>query len=731
MLTVTKSTLLRRVLIALACLTLLCAAAMTAAAEEVSDENLFNRRDPYFMEGYNYIQSTDQITVEPESFITGYIPVQAGHVVRLNLNSTQNSDFVKYALYNSSRVWQDTIKYNDVSELTIRIFEDGFIRVSVYGLDFERTITIFTSADRPDMTAAGQDTLLMSSNNTNIVVKTADEDESAYWTDRFDRTDPDYMDGYNFDQTSEKVVEEPNSFITGYIPVTKGDVILLNLNSDRRAAFVKYAAYDKNKGWLQTVKTNFVSELTFTASDTGFVRLSVYGRIFKSSATVYIHPALRLSADQQLEETVIPMVTDAKGQQDVFNATYLSNEVIELFNPNDPEFLLNQGFQQLTETIVPDEGSFLTGYIPVVRGQVVVVTINAASAFAKYAMFDADKNWLGTTRVDNPTVLVIPITDTGYFRFHGYGRALNNTTIQIPTVTKLDISAVSGNIDGRLSRLESVMPNSRQLDVVIFMGQSNMAGRGIVTDEHPEDAPAVIEGAGWEFRAVTDPTRLYEITKTFGLDENVTDAINDGSNKTGGLVPSLVNAYYTHNGYVPIVAISASEGNTSISDWQAGSPRLDDAISRLHTAVAWLHANGYEIRHQFMVWCQGEGDTMQTRDWYVENFDSMLAEMKTAGVEKCFLIRIGNSNPGSQNSILMMSYQNYICQTHRDVVLVANTFSTMLDRGLMKDNEHYFQQGYNECGEDAGVNMAYYVSTGKEPMMYDQQFDFMYYSKVN
>ena len=196
MLTVTKSTLLRRVLIALACLTLLCAAAMTAAAEEVSDENLFNRRDPYFMEGYNYIQSTDQITVEPESFITGYIPVQAGHVVRLNLNSTQNSDFVKYALYNSSRVWQDTIKYNDVSELTIRIFEDGFIRVSVYGLDFERTITIFTSADRPDMTAAGQDTLLMSSNNTNIVVKTADEDESAYWTDRFDRTDPDYMDDY-------------------------------------------------------------------------------------------------------------------------------------------------------------------------------------------------------------------------------------------------------------------------------------------------------------------------------------------------------------------------------------------------------------------------------------------------------------------------------------------------------------------------------------------------------
>ena len=42
-----------------------------------------------------------------------------------------------------------------------------------------------------------------------------------------------------------------------------------------------------------------------------------------------------------------------------------------------------------------------------------------------------------------------------------------------------------------------------------------------------------------------------------------------------------------------------------------------------------------------------------------------------------------------------------------------------------------YQEGYNLCGEDAGVNMAYYMTTGKEPMMYDPQFGNMYFSLVN
>ena len=704
---------------------------LPAMATEVSDENLFSRRDPFFLEGYNYIQSTDQITVESESFITGYIQVTAGNIVSVNLNSTQNSEFIKYALYDSNRVWQDTVKFNDVSELTIRIFNDGYIRIAVYGLQFENTISIFTSADQQSSAALDQDTLLMSNNNTNIIVKTADEDESAYRTDRFDRNDPDYLDGYNFEQTSDVITEETDSFITGYISVAKGDVVLLKLNSDFPSLFVKYALYDTDKNWNKTVKTNFVSDLNVTMTDAGFIRFSIYGRIFKNTAAVYIHPALLLSADQQIEETIVPTLKNTAGQMELLTTKYLSGETIDLFNRNDKEFVMDQGFRQLTGDIVEDPGSFLTGYIPIVKGQLVIISFTQDSAFAKYAFFDSDKNWLTTTRVDHPTMLILPVEETGYFRFHGYGDAITGTTITIPTVTKVDINAVTGNVADRLERLEAIVPDSRKVDIVLFMGQSNMAGRGVTNEQHPEDAPAVIEGAGWEFRAISDPTTLYPIDKTFGLNENVADAIDDGNMKTGGMVPAFVNAYYTHNGNIPMIAVSASKGATSLTDWQPGTPCLTDAISRLNACVEWAATNNYEIRHKYMVWCQGESDEVQDENWYVSNFENMFRSMKSAGIEKCFMIRVGNSNPISDARIEMMAYQNRLCQTNRDVIMISNVFSTMLNLDLMKDNLHFYQEGYNLCGEDAGVNMAYYVTTGKEPMMYDPQFGNMYFSLVN
>lgn len=50
------------------------------------------------------------------------------------------------------------------------------------------------------------------------------------------------------------------------------------------------------------------------------------------------------------------------------------------------------------------------------------------------------------------------------------------------------------------------------VDLFMFMGQSNMAGRGIVTEEHNVAAPELTEGAGYEYRAVSSPDRLYKIS---------------------------------------------------------------------------------------------------------------------------------------------------------------------------------------------------------------------------
>ena len=196
-------------------------------------------------------------------------------------------------------------------------------------------------------------------------------------------------------------------------------------------------------------------------------------------------------------------------------------------------------------------------------------------------------------------------------------------------------------------------------------------------------------------------------------------------------MPSFVNAYYTHNGQGPVVCVSASEGATSLSDWQPGTPRLEDAISRLNACVSWLESNGYTIRHRYMVWCHGETDVKQTEEWFNEQFGQMLDEMLSSGIEKCFLIRIGNANPVSEDFVNMMKYQTRLCKENRDVVMVSMTLSGLLNKGMMKDDLHYYQEGYNYCGEDAGVNAAYYVTTGKEPMIYDPQFQELYISEVN
>ena len=65
------------------------------------------------------------------------------------------------------------------------------------------------------------------------------------------------------------------------------------------------------------------------------------------------------------------------------------------------------------------------------------------------------------------------------------------------------------------------------IDLVLFIGQSNMAGRGIVSAQWPQEAPKLIEGAAWEYRAITTPDRLMPLEEPFGVDENKADGIND------------------------------------------------------------------------------------------------------------------------------------------------------------------------------------------------------------
>lgn len=256
------------------------------------------------------------------------------------------------------------------------------------------------------------------------------------------------------------------------------------------------------------------------------------------------------------------------------------------------------------------------------------------------------------------------------------------------------------------------MDKNNIVDLVIFMGQSNMAGRGVAAQ-----APIVPTKHGYEFRAISDPTKLYDIIEPFGQNENKSTGINEPGMKTGSLVSAFVAAYY-NSSQLAIVGVSASKGNSSINQWQSGTPFLEDAIDRFARAKRYLLDKGYTIRRRFMVWCQGEADGKNMPiDEYKKKLQKMMETMFTQGVQECFIIQIGNNRdyPGQYDAI--QDAQAEFCNTHEKAILVSNKFSQMDPEKMMKDFVHYTQMGYNIVGTEAGLNTAFYIENNKKALI--------------
>lgn len=246
---------------------------------------------------------------------------------------------------------------------------------------------------------------------------------------------------------------------------------------------------------------------------------------------------------------------------------------------------------------------------------------------------------------------------------------------------------------------------NKDVDLIPFMGQSNMAGRGTA-----KDAPVVPKGTAYEFRAVTDPTRLYPLTEPFGKNENNPKGVFEPGMKTGSMVSAFVNAYFkeTHR---PVVGVSCSKGGSAIAEWIPGTPYYEDAVSRVSSCSSWLTDNHISIRHRFMVWCQGctDGDLHTDPKVYKKNTAYMIKSfLKDCGLETCFLIQIGNHRDDPDLYVPIQNAQLELAKEEPDIVLVSRQFATFAAKGLMKDEYHYLQEGYNLVGAEAGKNAGLY-----------------------
>lgn len=267
-------------------------------------------------------------------------------------------------------------------------------------------------------------------------------------------------------------------------------------------------------------------------------------------------------------------------------------------------------------------------------------------------------------------------------------------------------------------------------DLIVFAGQSNMAGRGEVGK-----AVSCEAYMGREFRAVSAPGKLYPIEEPFGIKENNPLGMDDGRKKTGSMVSSFVRRYYERTGHA-VVGVSASKGGSSSARWVETYGA--DAAMRLRRARAYLDAEGIEIAHTYVLWSQGEtdGDKGVDAGQYFRNFQEIWGILREAGAEKCFLIQTGHYNyvkypcgsKGIKGAQLDRRYgvirrtQQRMCANAcedrsgqeegdafakvtplQNVYMVAS-FEPYL--GMMKDQYHYTQQAYDEVGETAAENVA-------------------------
>ena len=240
------------------------------------------------------------------------------------------------------------------------------------------------------------------------------------------------------------------------------------------------------------------------------------------------------------------------------------------------------------------------------------------------------------------------------------------------------------------------------VDLIFFMGQSNMAGYG----GDAALAPKVEADAGEEYRVVSAPDRLYEISEPFGKREANPSGLKDDMSKwKGSLVSSFINSYYdaTHH---KVIAVSISCGGMAMDLW-LGDHILNDCKERVAQSFAYLTDHGYSINRSMIVWLQGESDAMRQVEpsLYRGQFDSFMSQLLALGIDKVCIITPGrtHSDPESYKSIIDL--QKKMCEENDNYILATDLLNSF-DVSLMSDEYHYGQEALNQIGVFAAKGIA-------------------------
>lgn len=252
---------------------------------------------------------------------------------------------------------------------------------------------------------------------------------------------------------------------------------------------------------------------------------------------------------------------------------------------------------------------------------------------------------------------------------------------------------------------EDLLPKE-SVDLIFFMGQSNMSGTGGDASKTPE----VSVEAGEEFRAFSDKTRLYPIEEPFGKNESNPDGLEEKKDgKNGSLVSSFINEYHELTNH-KVIAVSISVGGMAMDIWLK-EQFFNDAKTRINESLRYLDENGYRAENTFIIWLQGESDAIHQKEpeVYRQEFESFMTALMDEGVEHVFIITPGRmlQDKNAYNTIIEM--QKRICEEN-DYCSLATDCLGEFDTSYMKDEFHYNQEALNITGREAAEGVYNYLS---------------------
>lgn len=263
--------------------------------------------------------------------------------------------------------------------------------------------------------------------------------------------------------------------------------------------------------------------------------------------------------------------------------------------------------------------------------------------------------------------------------------------------------------DGTVKTIYTVQIAS-EVDVIIFAGQSNMCGSG----GNKQQAPTPKYGTAYEFDLDAGSQKCILMKEPFGEGLNRANGLEGDSasySRRGTLTSAFCINYYKQT-KTPVVGIAASWGGSSTNTWLSRG-LVKQTQRKLKIAKKQLKKQGIKIRHIYMVWLQGESDAKQerTQEAYISAMRKIHARMKKYGVEKTFMILIGQDAGHPERNGTIIAAQKKLCKKYNDFILVSKKAPTFYNNYWQNytDTVHLNQKCLNAIGYEAGKNAGKYA----------------------